>query len=278
MGGDRNGEYILHGGAAAIPSPQGLRQCIPTAHRSEWTSNRRTKISISDNFSRFDYLFGKAVGTIGVSWERKRFSAVRRRAFLRAEGIGLSKKQVDLCTAAKMATAPVGGEPEKYTFGQWKIDAREVFLITEHCYCFVNISPVVPGHILTRFSPNCWIQCFHALDEAVYLTAEEVTDLWLTAQRVGQKLEPFFEGSSLTLAIQDGPEAGQTVPHVHVHVLPRKKKDFENNDEIYDELDKKEKDLNEELKKDQKHLDDERKNRSREEMFEEAAQLRVLFL
>jgi len=34
--------------------------------------------------------------------------------------------------------------------------------------------------------------------------------------------------------LQDGPKAGQTVPHVHVHILPRKDGDFENNDEIYD--------------------------------------------
>ena len=33
---------------------------------------------------------------------------------------------------------------------------------------------------------------------------------------------------------QDGPHAGQTVPHVHIHVIPRKKGDFEKNDEIYD--------------------------------------------
>lgn len=41
------------------------------------------------------------------------------------------------------------------------------------------------------------------------------------AQRVGTAVEPHFGGTSLTLAIQDGPQAGQTVPHVHVHVLPR---------------------------------------------------------
>ena len=37
---------------------------------------------------------------------------------------------------------------------------------------------------------------------------------------------------------QDGPAAGQTVPHVHIHVLPRKPGDFEKNDEVYDELDR----------------------------------------
>ena len=35
---------------------------------------------------------------------------------------------------------------------------------------------------------------------------------------------------------QDGPEAGQTVPHVHVHIMPRVKGDFEPNDKIYTEV------------------------------------------
>ena len=39
--------------------------------------------------------------------------------------------------------------------------------------------------------------------------------------------------------LQDGPAAGQSVPHVHVHILPRKTGDFENNDEVYDAIDDK---------------------------------------
>jgi len=34
------------------------------------------------------------------------------------------------------------------------------------------------------------------------LTADETSDLWLTAQKVGSKLETFHNASSLTLAIQ----------------------------------------------------------------------------
>lgn len=42
-------------------------------------------------------------------------------------------------------------------------------------------------------------------------------------------------GPKLFLLIsQDGPQAGQTVPHVHIHIIPRKSGDFEKNDEIYD--------------------------------------------
>lgn len=37
--------------------------------------------------------------------------------------------------------------------------------------------------------------------------------------------------------VQDGPAAGQSVAHVHVHCLPRYYKDLESNDEVYDIVD-----------------------------------------
>jgi bis(5'-adenosyl)-triphosphatase len=39
------------------------------------------------------------------------------------------------------------------------------------------------------------------------------------------------------MTVQDGPAAGQTVPHVHIHCLPRHNLDLERNDEIYDMID-----------------------------------------
>lgn len=36
---------------------------------------------------------------------------------------------------------------------------------------------------------------------------------------------------------QDGPQAGQSVPHVHIHCLPRRPGDFKRNDDIYDAID-----------------------------------------
>ncbi|OMO57949.1 Histidine triad (HIT) protein [Corchorus olitorius] len=105
----------------------------------------------------------------------------------------------------------------------------------------------------------------------VDLTVEETSDLWLTAQKIGGVLESFHKASSLTFTIQDGPQAGQTVPHVHVHILPRKDGDFEKNDDIYDAIDVKEKELKAKL-----DLDKERKDRSLEEMAQEAAEYRFL--
>jgi hypothetical protein len=43
--------------------------------------------------------------------------------------------------------------------------------------------------------------------------------------------------SALTLAIQDGEAAGQTVPHVHIHLIPRNNGDIPDNDAIYDMID-----------------------------------------
>jgi bis(5'-adenosyl)-triphosphatase len=43
------------------------------------------------------------------------------------------------------------------------------------------------------------------------------------------------ESGSFNIAIQDGPDAGQSVPHVHCHIIPRLRGDSKG-DEIYDEM------------------------------------------
>ncbi|CAF2333476.1 unnamed protein product [Brassica napus] len=151
-----------------------------------------------------------------------------------------------------------------FVFGPYKIDPREVFYATPLSYAMVNLRPLLPGHVLV--CPRRLVPRF------TDLTADETSDLWLTAQKVGSRIETFHNATSLTLAIQDGPQAGQSVPHVHIHVLPRKGGDFEKNDEIYDAIDEKEKELKEKL-----DLDKDRVDRSIEEMADEASQYRSLF-
>ena len=115
------------------------------------------------------------------------------------------------------------------------------------------------------------------MERFVELTPEEVCDLWTLAQRIGKELEAHHQAESLTLTIQDGPAAGQTVPHVHVHVLPRRRGDFEPNDKIYDDIDKSSKGFAKE-KDDKLNLDKERQPRTPEEMAAEASDLRKLFV
>ncbi|KAL6751394.1 bis-triphosphatase-like protein [Haematococcus lacustris] len=170
--------------------------------------------------------------------------------------------------------ATQAGEKD-YKFGPWTVHAYEVFAATELSYAFVNLKPVVPGHVLV--SPARVVPRFNDL------TAAEVTDMWLLAQRVGAAVERHFKASSLTLAIQDGPLAGQTVPHVHIHVLPRRAGDFEKNDEVYDAIDASAKQAvpllqDKEAGKDSNlDLDKPRVNRTIEEMTAEAKELRAYF-
>ncbi|CAN6330654.1 unnamed protein product [Urochloa humidicola] len=156
------------------------------------------------------------------------------------------------------------GMEASYKFGPYKIDAREVFHATSLSYAMVNLRPLLPGNVLV--CPKREVKRF------ADLSSDETSDLWVTAKEVGVRLEQYHKASSLTFAIQDGPQAGQTVPHVHIHIIPRKKGDFEKNDEIYDAIDVKERELKEKL-----DLDIERKDRSMEEMAREANEYRALF-
>ena len=103
-------------------------------------------------------------------------------------------------------------------FGRF-IVTLQVFHLTPHSMALVNLKPLLPGHVLVcprRVAPR--------LSD---LTSDEVSDLFLTVQRVGRMLEHIYKASSLNIAMQDGADAGQSVPHVHAHIIPRKKADLD---------------------------------------------------
>eukprot|EP00835_Amoeboradix_gromovi_P007149 NODE_1103_length_1157_cov_0.056711.p1 type:complete len:160 gc:universal NODE_1103_length_1157_cov_0.056711:895-416(-) len=113
-------------------------------------------------------------------------------------------------------------------FAKWKIPDYEVFFETDLCYAMVNTKPVVPGHVLVV--PQRTVKRYYDM------TNEEVTDIMTVVKTVGRVVEKTFKATSLTITCQDGAEAGQTVPHVHFHILPRVINDFKKNDDIYDVL------------------------------------------
>ena len=79
------------------------------------------------------------------------------------------------------------------------------------------------------------------------LSTAEVTDLFTTVQKVQNMLARVYfkdaesnvmggiEDGSFNIAIQDGSAAGQSVPHVHCHIIPRLRGDSKG-DEIYDNM------------------------------------------
>lgn len=103
-------------------------------------------------------------------------------------------------------------------FGSFVVTSQ-VFHVTRLSFAIVNLKPLLPGHVLV--SPRRVVPRFNDLSTA------EVQDLFLTVQRVSRMVERVFHASSLNIAIQDGVDAGQSVPHVHAHIIPRKKDDLE---------------------------------------------------
>jgi bis(5'-adenosyl)-triphosphatase len=47
-------------------------------------------------------------------------------------------------------------------------------------------------------------------------------DLWRAARRVHAMITEEYGATGANIAVQDGIAAGQSVPHAHVHVLPRR--------------------------------------------------------
>ena len=152
-----------------------------------------------------------------------------------------------------------------FNFGRILLQSSVVFFRSKLSFAFVNRKPVLPGHVLV--SPVRVVQRF------CELTEEEVADLFTTTQKIARVLEKAYNVTSLSIAIQDGPDAGQTVEHVHVHVLPRKKGDFERNDDVYKALAEHDKQQTETEEADSRNTG----FRSEEDMAKEAAYLASLF-
>lgn len=147
---------------------------------------------------------------------------------------------------------------------------KQVFFQTSHSFAIVNLKPIAPGHVLV-------IPKRTEAKRFADLSRDEVADLFTSVQRVGSVMESVHKASSLTVAIQDGPFAGQSVPHLHVHVIPRRPNDFVPNDQIYDHLNRFDGSCEKESDKhpvSQLKMDnDERAARTLEDMQEEAKSL-----
>ena len=113
-------------------------------------------------------------------------------------------------------------------FGPYDLHREQIFYESNLSHAFVNLKPIVPGHVL--------VTPIRVVERFADMTSEEVNDLWKSVHQIGPKLERHFGCCALNLAIQDGVASGQSVPHVHVHILPRREGDFKRNDDIYEHL------------------------------------------
>ncbi|KAL7271117.1 Dinucleoside triphosphate hydrolase [Rhizina undulata] len=158
-------------------------------------------------------------------------------------------------------------------FGTFVVTSQ-VFYRTAHSFALVNLKPLLPGHVLV-----CPLRVTPRVKD---LSHEELTDLFLAVQKVARVIEHVYHANSLNIAIQDGAAAGQSVPHVHTHLIPRHFQDIPHEDQIYAMLESDDGDLGRVYLEAQfpprnrpkfPVPDGERKPRSEEAMMEEAASL-----
>ena len=87
---------------------------------------------------------------------------------------------------------------------------------TEKSIAFLDTFPLSRGH--TLIIPK------HHYEKVQDITVDDNTDLFETLRKVVSKVDK-ITGSTL-LAIHNGKESGQEIPHVHVHLIPRKPGDL----------------------------------------------------
>jgi len=89
---------------------------------------------------------------------------------------------------------------------------------TDNFIAIYNIAPILPGHSL--IIPKFHFQSYMDLNESM------ICELFVFAQKVIEVLLKAFNCDGFNLTIQDGANAGQTVNHLHLHLIPRKDKDL----------------------------------------------------
>ena len=140
----------------------------------------------------------------------------RTNAVMTAEARRYHELAISAATVATPSSTstshPIVRKLSPQRFGRIPISADHTFLCSGLTYAFVNLKPLVPGHVL--ISPKRVVQRLHEL------SAAEQQDLWRHVLTVQAIVGRAHSTDDFIVAVQDGKLAGQSIPHVHVHILP----------------------------------------------------------
>ncbi len=90
----------------------------------------------------------------------------------------------------------------------------------EHTITFIDTYPASPGHTLVIPKRH-----FATYFEA---TEDELLAIGKAVQKAKKILDEEYEPDAYNIGINNGEAAGQSVKHLHVHIIPRYKGDVEN--------------------------------------------------
>ncbi len=87
----------------------------------------------------------------------------------------------------------------------------------DNVLAFLDIAPVNPGHTLVIPKKH-----YVNLEE---ISNEELAELMKVVKKIGKALKKGLGVSGYNVMENNDPVAGQIIPHIHFHVIPRQKDD-----------------------------------------------------
>ncbi|KTG08095.1 HIT family hydrolase [Haloprofundus marisrubri] len=84
---------------------------------------------------------------------------------------------------------------------------------TDEVLAFLDANPLSAGHTLVVPKEHA-----ERLDD---LSGAEASELFAAVHELTPRVESAVDADAVTVGINDGSAAGQEVPHVHVHLVPR---------------------------------------------------------
>lgn len=94
---------------------------------------------------------------------------------------------------------------------------KRIVAENDFAVAFLNRAPIVPGHVL--IVPKRAVKTFDDL------LPEERAAIFNLCAQLKPAMQKAFGATGFNFAWNEGEEAGQTVPHFHLHMLPRKEGD-----------------------------------------------------
>ena len=90
---------------------------------------------------------------------------------------------------------------------------RELILESEFAFAIFDNYPVSNGHTLIIPKIHC--------SNYFQISFSYQSDCWMMINKVKDELQKRFNPDGFNIGININEEAGQTIPHCHIHIIPR---------------------------------------------------------
>lgn len=95
-------------------------------------------------------------------------------------------------------------------------------------YAVYNHAPVVPGHVM--------VIPYNHVTNMFDLSDSDYTSLFIFAKKITAFINEYYQTNEFDMSLQQGFNAGQSVEHLHLHIIPRRANDLPEGEEWFHKL------------------------------------------